>query len=373
MEVTPEDTASLKKLAQDCETRLQTLARDEEAQQGARKPKDGTWASHQAIEFGLWCTKVGVHSEGRRSVDIRLKDVPEICDILRRLLQALKRDLDGEFDGKTSLEGTSADSTIELKKPPETVNTVKVDKRSEGDSDFNASSLSFDSLTSSEDSRMHDSTDDVDKQKIKLRDHIEDSIDRLYRHERQIENAGAKHRQERVELYREKEGPSWAFNGYKELATRKANDEFNLASNKIKERIAESFARRRVRFEYLERHQKKRAAVIVAPKPLALAPQLAPGEGSNVPTQKPVLPEKPSNIPMRRVLQDQRTIYSATENTKLVMRPGLKLFERAESVASVALRHTGFPPPPRVTGGVFQCPYCRLEFRAREAEKARWM
>ncbi|KAH7176809.1 hypothetical protein EDB81DRAFT_50270 [Dactylonectria macrodidyma] len=355
MEATPEDTASLNKLAQDCETRLRTIAQEEEAQQGATKPKDGTWASHQAIEFSLWCTKVGVHSEGRRSVDIRLKDVPEICDILRNLLQALRCDLE------------------ELQRPPEPIVQVEGDEHNAEDGDSDGSSLSFDSLTSSDDSRMRDSTDDVDKRKIKLRDHIEDTIDRLHGHERQIENSGAKHRQERVKLYCEKEGPSWAFNGYKELATRKANDEFKLASDTIKKRIAESFARRRIRFEYLERHQKKRAAVIVAPKPLPLAPQLAPADGSSVAIKKPIVPEKPSNTPMRRILQDQRTIYSATENTKLVMRPGSKLPERAESVASVALRHIGFPPPPRVTDGVFQCPYCRLEFRAREAEKARWI
>ncbi|KAH7127825.1 hypothetical protein B0J13DRAFT_627556 [Dactylonectria estremocensis] len=228
MEATPEDTASLKKLAQDCEIRLQTLAREEEAHQGDTKPKDGTWASHQAIEFSLWCTKVGVHSEGRWSVDIRLKDVPEICDILRNLLQALKSDLE--------------------------VDKVEIEKRGEEDSDSDASSLSFDSLSSSEDSRIHDLTDDVEKRKIKLHDHIKDTIDRLHGHERQIENSGAKHRQERVKLYCEKEGPGWAYKGYKDLATRKANDEFKLASVTIKLRIAESFARRRIRFEYLERH-----------------------------------------------------------------------------------------------------------------------
>ncbi|KAH7127824.1 hypothetical protein B0J13DRAFT_645877 [Dactylonectria estremocensis] len=89
-------------------------------------------------------------------------------------------------------------------------------------------------------------------------------------------------------------------------------------------------------------------------------------------SQVPDVSEKLSNILTRSRLQDQRTIYSATENTKLVMRPGPRPPERIESVASVALRHTGFPPPPKFIGGVFQCPCCRLEFRALEAEKARW-
>lgn len=221
---------------------------------------------------------------------------------------------------------------------------------------------------------MQDSTDEIGKRKLQLRDHIEDTIDRLHGHERQIENSGAKHRKERVQLYRDKEGPSWAYEGYKQLATRKVNDEFKLASDTIKSRIADSFARRRIRFEYLERHQKKRAAVILAPKQNpVLTRTVQPVQTQNSVIGMPELPQVNLKLPLRRLTMDQRTIYSATENTKLVMRPGPKPQERAESVASVALRHTGFPPPPKVTNGIFQCPYCRLEFRAREAEKSRWM
>ncbi|KAE9570113.1 hypothetical protein CGMCC3_g13710 [Colletotrichum fructicola] len=69
--------------------------------------------------------------------------------------------------------------------------------------------------------------------------------------------------------------------------------------------------------------------------------------------------------------KDQQTIYSATERTKLE-RSVERRQERAESVVSIALRHPGFPPPPKITGHSFQCPYCRLDFRAAEAEKARW-
>ncbi|KAH8680260.1 hypothetical protein BGZ61DRAFT_551033 [Ilyonectria robusta] len=221
---------------------------------------------------------------------------------------------------------------------------------------------------------MQDSTDEIGKRKLQLRDHIEDTIDRLHGHERQIENSGAKHRKERVQLYRDKEGPSWAYEGYKQLATRKVNDEFKLASDTIKSRIADSFARRRIRFEYLERHQKKRAAVILAPKQNpVLTRTVQPVQTQNSVIGMPELPQVNLKLPLRRLTMDQRTIYSATENTKLVMRPGPKPQERAESVASVALRHTGFPPPPKVTNGIFQCPYCRLEFRAREAEKSRWI
>ncbi|KAH7007100.1 hypothetical protein EDB80DRAFT_718218 [Ilyonectria destructans] len=356
MEAKPDETASLKKLAQDCETRLRRLSREEEAQKDTAKPKDGYWTSHQVIEFNLWCTKVGVYSEGLRSIDLRLKDVPEICEILRNLLQSLKRDI------------------TELERPPEVTIKKPVVEKKVDDGDSDSPSLSFDSLTSSDDSRMQDSTDEIGKRKLQLRDHVEDTIDRLHGHERQIENSGAKHRKERVQLYRDKEGPSWAYEGYKQLATRKANDEFKLASDTIKSRIADSFARRRIRFEYLERHQKKRAAVIIAPKQNpVLTRNLQPAQTRNSVVGMPEVPQVSLKMPLRRLTIDRRTIYSATENTKLVMRPGPNPQERAESVTSVALRHTGFPPPPKVTNGIFQCPYCRLEFRAREAEKSRWI
>lgn len=94
-ETDPRETANLKHLAECCERHLHKLLQDEEAQDDIAKAKDGHWASCQFSEFNLWCVKVGVHDEGLRSIDIRLKDVPEICNLLGHLLQSLKRDLNG--------------------------------------------------------------------------------------------------------------------------------------------------------------------------------------------------------------------------------------------------------------------------------------
>lgn len=175
-----------------------------------------------------------------------------------------------------------------------------------------------------------------------------------------------------MEVYREKEDSKWAYEGFKKLAAWKANEEFKLASDTIRPRIAESFARRRIRFEYLKEHQKKRAVDTgMQEQDSPPEPQLKGGDGLTPVVRKQEAPKR-ANVPVRRRLQDQHTIYSATENTKLDLRPEPRRQERAESVASVALRHPGFPPPPKTSGGSFQCPYCRLEFRAREAERDRW-
>lgn len=94
-EADPQDTVSLKQIAQACEKHLHRLLRDEEAQEDTIKAKEGHWASRQFAEFNLWCAKVGVNGEGLRSIDVRLKDVPEICGLLRHLVQSLERDFNG--------------------------------------------------------------------------------------------------------------------------------------------------------------------------------------------------------------------------------------------------------------------------------------
>lgn len=246
------------------------------------------------------------------------------------------------------------------------------------DVESDASSLSFASLSSSEHSEAESALDNAAsawrKRKLVLQGHIEDTIDRLHGHALRIERAGAKHRRERIELYRQKEDPKKAYEAFMELAVWRAKIQFPKASDAFRQRMAESFARRRIRFEYLKEHQKKRAIAIVEKEQESSTephPELRGGEGS-APTAKGQEDSDRANIPAQRRLQDQRTIYSGTVETKLDLRPQPKRPERAESVASVALRHDDFPPPPRVHGGSFQCPYCRLDFRAREAAKDRW-
>ncbi len=94
-EADPQDTAKLKQIAQACERGLYKLLQAEEAKDDMLKSGEVHWASRQFAEFNLWCAKVGVHGQGLRSIDIRLKDVPEILDLIRHLLESLERDLNG--------------------------------------------------------------------------------------------------------------------------------------------------------------------------------------------------------------------------------------------------------------------------------------
>ncbi|KAK2590356.1 hypothetical protein QQS21_011966 [Conoideocrella luteorostrata] len=357
-ETDPEYTITLKKTALICESHLRKLLEDEEARPRIVVAREGHWASRQFAEFNLWCTKVGVQSEGLQSIDVRLKDVPEICDLLGQLLGSLQRDLN------------------ELQQPTYSGPRENYFK-SQFDSD-GSDALSFDSLSSPECSDTESDLDNASlmrkKQRLLLQEHVEDTIERLHGHALRIEHAGANHRRKRIEIYRQKDEHKWAYNGFKELALRRAQVQFPLASNAFRERLAESFARRRTRLDYLKKHQKKRAFGMVKQdhdEHPASIPVLESGEGqiSSAVNQK-ILAK--SNVPARSRPHDYHTVYSATVKTKLEIGPQQKQNQRAESVATVALQHPGFPPPPRCPGASFQCPYCQLEFRAREAEKNRW-
>ncbi|KAM0520622.1 hypothetical protein ACHAPE_003019 [Trichoderma viride] len=130
-------------------------------------------------------------------MDVRLKDVPGIFELLKQLLQSLEHDL------------------AELQQPDkEPKHVVNDEDTSDDDAQSDSSSLSFVSLSSSEKSEAEadGAIDDVpsasEKRHAALRTHIEDTIDRLHGHALQIDHAGAKHRREQIELYRQKEGPN---------------------------------------------------------------------------------------------------------------------------------------------------------------------
>ncbi|KAI9147010.1 Ankyrin repeat domain-containing protein [Paramyrothecium foliicola] len=355
-ETEAKNTANLKQLADECGKRLDQALRHEQMQDEVVQAKAGHWASRQFAEFNLWCSKVGIHGEGPRSIDVRLKDVPEICALLRQLLQSLHRDLN-ELQNPLQLSSESSKAEDGL-----------------DDAESDSSTLSFLTLSSADQDTKNPGSA-MGERDLVLRRHIEDTIDRLHSHALRIESAGAKHRQQRVEHYREKTGPKHVYEGLKELASRTAKMQFPNASEAFRQRLAESFARRRIRFDYLKEHQKKRAVDMAGVLDKVAMPEKQPNvdrDDTPPPTaMMQTVPRKLTN-PAQRRLHDQHTIYSATENTKLDMGPPKVQQERAESVASVVRRSPGFPPPPRFTGVSFQCPYCRLEFRAREAERNRW-
>ncbi|ROW15179.1 hypothetical protein VPNG_03035 [Cytospora leucostoma] len=323
-EADPKDTASVENIADDCKRYLVSLGQDEALHGDVTKVAERYWASRQLAEFNLFCDKLGVYRKGLRSIDIRLKDVPDILKLLSKLLQWLKHDLE------------------DLQQPePPRIRTRSIDGLQEVIKSDSSSFISFKSLSSLRASSAAD--DDTappwEQRKNALQRHIEDTIDRLHGHAGDIERAGATHRRARMEVYLQKDRNEEALGGFRNIALRKINTDFPAASSVFRGRMADSVARRRMRFRYLEEHQKKRSI---------------------------------DNSPPRDQLKVKAAQTTATKITKLDVRPQSKQKQPAESVASVALKNPGFPPPPPLDGSSFQCPYCRLEFRASEAQKDRW-
>lgn len=256
------------------------------------------------------------------------------------------------------------------------------EKAQDNDSDSSGSSLSFDSLPSLDATNAAARTEYVDpddRVAIELRGHVEDTIVRLHGYALQIDRAAAKHRQERLKLYQQKDETKLDYDAYKTIGLfRGAKIHFNSASEKIQERMADSLARRRVRFDYLERHQKKRArnlsqnqqpSLPIASNPMTVLQERRPGTPSIRDQGVPTVPFPPLGRPQK----DQQTFYSETVNTKLEMGSVVRQQKRVESVISLAQEHPDFLPPPKVAGSSFRCPYCRLDFRASEAQGAPWM
>ena len=354
------DTASLRYLAQDCAQRFGALLRIEDAQDTEANTQGGYWVSRCFADFNMWCARLGVHCEGIRSIDVRLKDIPETCNMLLLLLMSLHRDLD-------------AASRHYAGAPTIAAETFSVPQNLEVNS--NTSSLSFESLPSSKHSAKEPGDDAAtiqeDPSMIMLRLHISETISRLEGHARLIGQAGASHKRRRVEVYRQRNGPNQIYENFRQLGRVKAKQQFPQAFVFIVERVAESFARRRIRFQYLQEHQKKRAVDMeyrfdrTSSWPLSSLTRTAGGL-----SRLKELSDAQTASAHRS--SDQKTIVSQTVNTEYSMPAQHRRTRRAESVISTASTGQGFPPPPLVIDERIQCPYCLLEFRADEAEKQHW-
>jgi hypothetical protein len=328
---------------------------------------DEFWASGQITDFNLWCSKLGVDAKGIRSIDVRLKDVPEICTILLHLLQALRSDLEDLISfqiGQTMPEHATHDTQMECEAVSET------------------SSVSFESVSSSNSSREESAVifNHVPERSavLDLRRHVEMTMDQLFGHARRIERAGAEHRRRRVENYRLKNGIDEVFKNFKRIGTAKVDHYPPLmnASSDIRDRIAESFARRRIRFEYLRKHQRKREVAIDNEQKTTRVAVLHHKDGdADVPVD---VVDQPKSSVTRKTTQshahDKHSTLSGTADTvyniKGLDEPMSR--DRPESVVSLAFKDPDFPRPPRIADGKFQCPYCLLSFGKEEASIARW-
>lgn len=84
-----ETLSDLRELSIRCRELLHELSTDD----GGAATAEGLEARELMATFNIWAANMGVFREGRQSLASRLQSTPQISELVRQLLELLKRDL----------------------------------------------------------------------------------------------------------------------------------------------------------------------------------------------------------------------------------------------------------------------------------------
>ncbi|KAJ4123170.1 hypothetical protein NW768_009698 [Fusarium equiseti] len=299
---------------------------------------------------------MGVFRDGQQSITLRLKSAPQISGLVQQLLAALERDL--EKTSTIKVEEESSYSTTD----------------SESSSD-RSSALSYRLASLSDD-------DDYTKCGISIQPRstvwtsIQGTITSLQQLAMTVRLAGAKHRQERIQRFKNLERNKQVYEVVERCAREMVDFRFPKSSKTLRERTAESIATRQMRFLYLEQHQKK-TSTLTEPNPESQTQTIREQTGQL--GQQQDTRSLPRQTGEQRLPVHPSVMLSDTERTKLdpkQFQADQRSLKRPESVSSVKLSTGNLPSKPKLSpdGTSFSCPYCFLVCPAREvSSKAQWM
>ncbi|KAI1739865.1 hypothetical protein F4680DRAFT_126310 [Xylaria scruposa] len=291
--------------------------------------------------FNIWAANMGVFSEGRQSLTFRLKSAPDISKLVQQLLVALKRDL-----GKVLLRTDS-----------------------EEDSSPNSDSDDSSDRSSTSSYRQFQAFEDEEvplPPQITIWTPVQNIITSLRQLALTVRLAGAQHRQERIQRFKNLDRNKETCQLFERYARQTVDFQFPNASQILRERTAVSIATRRARFLYLEQHQKK-ISTLNEPAP-ELHPNEVTGDEQEISS---VLHPKLKRAGSSRSVVQPSEVLSSTIVTKLDLKqpnPNWNKIQRAESVSSVKIPTSAFPSIPKLDPGgtSFTCPYCLLVCPAKE-------
>ncbi|RSL41640.1 hypothetical protein CEP54_015754 [Fusarium duplospermum] len=351
--LTSDETLSdIRELSIRCRELLHQLSADD-------GPADGAEARELMAGFNIWAANMGVFRDGQQSLTSRLKNAPQICELVQQLLMVLERDLEKEIIQGGGQEGSSSAS------------------ESENSSDRSSTS-SYRLLSPSDDDKDLPSPPPPQPT---IRTSIHDIITSLRQLALTVRLAGARHREERIQRFKNLDRNKQVYQVVKKFARQMVDFRFDKASESLRERMAESIATRRARFLYLEQHQKKTSTLN---EPAPTLQQMAPEEEEYTP---PAI--QPEQQQAATVLPPQKdhlgpsvrasVMLSATDRTELDLKQvqaAPNKTKRAESVSSVKIAMGTLPSIPKLDpGGLsFTCPYCFLVCPAKEASgQKQWL
>src|SRR5438045_3961926 len=146
---------------------------------------------------------------------------------------------------------------LESRTPQSDIHKAEDTLSSENDSTCetsdHSSTSSYEFLSSSEELETETPSMSFSKPRIA----IQETIDRLHRLAAIIRRSGTHHRQLRIERFSAKKENREVYDTFKRYALQKVDHLFPKASPALRERMAESIARRRNRFSYIKKHQQK--------------------------------------------------------------------------------------------------------------------
>ncbi|KAI5925583.1 hypothetical protein F4810DRAFT_659187 [Camillea tinctor] len=187
-----------------------------------------------------------------------------------------------------------------------------------------------------------------------------------------VHRAGTRHRQERIQLFKNSNKNKNVYEIFARCARQKVDYMFPNASEVLRGRMAESIATRRMRFLYHEKHQKK-TSTLNEPPPVLQPKEIAEEDGSNL---LPTIQWGKQHVANLGPSMQPSHVLSSTVATNLDLKlldPSSNNIERAESVSSIKIPIDAFPSIPKLDpGGIsFSCPYCFLICPAQEASGQR--
>lgn len=363
--------SDIRELLDQCKRLLQEWPKDNAADpDGCAKEISDTMAA-----LNIWAANMGLLPQGRRLLASRLSH-PQVSRLAQQLLMALQRDL-----GKYRF--------LHIQRRPECnqTETEKATIQGDAEDELPADADSDDSSDRSTESyRLAPESDDenaVPSSPPTIWDSINGFVHRLRQLESSVRRAGAQHRQERIQRFRNMDRNIQVYELFERCARQRVDHLFPSASLVLRERMAESVATRRLRFLYLEKHEEKKALALKKPEP-DFEDDDVPEEEDNAPSPfEPEQQQEHRNLPFRHCdpgpSVQPSVMLSNTVDTRLDptrIRMDEKTPKRAESVASVKVSTGQLPPIPRLNpcGTSFFCPYCFVVCPAEEASGQRqWM
>ncbi|KAG4432743.1 hypothetical protein IFR05_011773 [Cadophora sp. M221] len=352
---------SITSIAMKCREELESLPLSEK----------NPWVKDQSAQFNIWVANAGVLGVGHRSLDFKLKELPDIKALIEQLLSSLATDL------LKLRRPVGQDLPAVIKPPSKPVQTVDdrlVKVEDHGDSDRSSSS-SYKFLSSSEE----DEDDNPATSLVGPQITIQETIDRLQRLSTVIRRSGAHHREVRIERFLQKPRNLQVHEVFEKFALQKAVHLFPQAEEYLQKRISQSIARRRSRFSYIQKHKEKisaRGRVVSTARPKIAMPLKIPEGIDNTPLGNTVdVGGEKADKAIETPTIMGKSVLSVTENTKLdPRRLQAEPNDRPQTVISAFISQSGFPNPPKLKSGTreFECPYCCLIYPATEARGQPW-